>query len=315
MKAVHRYKQFNLYSAPNIQRYQKQIEQIRAEKGANLKREDFNVFDALHIGDHQPLLSVVNKLGLTQNSKILEFCSGLGGTSRHVAEVTGSQVNAVDLIEPFTDIHNYINDLLKIKNIKTIQGDCISLDYKELELEGNVDFFYSISSFYHIIDKQGVFKKIQSLLKPGATLYLEDFLVKNQKPRSEETENLFQRYGFMSQLTEEEYRELIQSHGMTVTNFERVGHLWSMFVIDRAETYLKNKEQHIKNFGQEYWDSWCTSVITVPTSLFTDYKTTKEDIERQFPLVTKYFGKTVIEDMVNREDVIDGAYITAVRNK
>jgi protein-L-isoaspartate O-methyltransferase len=66
-----------------------------------LTTADLAPVDEFHIRGRKATLELADRMKLTQNSRVLDIGSGLGGSARAIAEVSGCHVTGVDLTPAF----------------------------------------------------------------------------------------------------------------------------------------------------------------------------------------------------------------------
>ena len=69
-----------------------------------MRPADLAAVDEFHIRGRRATLEIIEALGLTADSHVLDLGSGLGGPARTLAEVTGCTVTGVDLAPEFCQV-------------------------------------------------------------------------------------------------------------------------------------------------------------------------------------------------------------------
>jgi len=77
---------------------------------AALRPSDLAAVDEFHIRGRAATLEIIEALGLTADSNVLDLGSGLGGPARTLAEVTGCEVTGVDLTPEFCDVATALSE-------------------------------------------------------------------------------------------------------------------------------------------------------------------------------------------------------------
>ena len=77
---------------------------------AALRPADLAPVDEFHIRGRAASLEIVEALGVTADSDVLDLGSGLGGPARTLAEVTGCTVTGVDLTSEFCEVATTLSE-------------------------------------------------------------------------------------------------------------------------------------------------------------------------------------------------------------
>jgi SAM-dependent methyltransferase len=107
------------------------------------------------------------------------------------------------------------------------------------------DVLISVLCLLHVPDKEGVMRKLASLLRAGGRAYIADFYAKGELSETEQT-LLKDEVGCPGLLTKEEYIGALKEAGFHTVRFEDVTPEYSTFVNNRFTTYLRNdkSERH-----------------------------------------------------------------------
>ena len=100
------------------------------------------------------------------------------------------------------------------------------------------DTLISVLCLLHVPDKEGVMKKLASLLRAGGRAYIADFYARGELSESEQT-LLEKEVGCPGLLTREEYIGALKRPGFQIVKFEDVTPEYSTFVNERLTTYLR----------------------------------------------------------------------------
>jgi sarcosine/dimethylglycine N-methyltransferase len=140
----------------------------RAEiKPEHLSHYDQDHYDGLAAND-----LLVTALGIGPDTKVLDLCSGMGGTSRYLAYRYGATVLGIDLNESRVKGARTLTRLVGLQDKVTYQVD----DAAHLDLEcETVDRIVSQESFLHIQDRENLFSGCCRVLKTGGALGFTDW--------------------------------------------------------------------------------------------------------------------------------------------
>ncbi|XP_013391180.1 phosphoethanolamine N-methyltransferase-like [Lingula anatina] len=187
----------------------------------------------------------VKMLDLKPGQRVLDVGAGIGGSAFHMAEKYGAHVLAVDLSENMIGIGLERANEIRDKRVQFEVADATKREYPP----ESFDVVYSRDTILHIADKETLFRRLLSFLKPGGKLLISDYCCSD----GDHSEN-FQKYvaqrGYHL-LTPTEYGKLLEKVGfVNVRAEDRTDHF-----IDVLQRELKRtesiKDDFIKKFSEE----------------------------------------------------------------
>jgi SAM-dependent methyltransferase len=123
-------------------------------------------------------------------------------------------------------------------------------DVMTFEPEEPADALISVLCLLHVPDKEGVIKKLASLLRAGGRAYLADFYAKGE-PSEKEQALLRYEVGAPGLMTRDEYIVALKEAGFKIVWFEDVTSEYSTFVHNRFMTYLqKDRSEQFEELTQ-----------------------------------------------------------------
>ena len=93
---------------------------------ATLRPADLAPVDEFHIRGRAATLEIIEALGITSDSRVLDLGSGLGGPARTVAEETGCSVTGVDLTAEFCEVARALSRWTGMSGPHSISGSVTS---------------------------------------------------------------------------------------------------------------------------------------------------------------------------------------------
>ena len=140
---------------------------------AALRPIDLAPVDEFHIRGRAATLEIVDALGLTVDSHVLDLGSGLGGPARTLAEVTGCTVTGVDLTPEFCEVATALSEWTGLSDRTRFQvGDATATGLPD----GAVDAALTIHVAMNISDKQALYAEAFRVLTPGGRFVVYDVL-------------------------------------------------------------------------------------------------------------------------------------------
>lgn len=120
------------------------------------------------------VLELARKAEVSEDSYVLEVCSGSGGVSRLLAKNLGCRILGIDLVDYQLDVarQKATEDKLESR-IRYDKGDAAVYPYPDETFDVAVDVF----AWVHIADWDALIQKISRTLKPGGRLMMYDAFV------------------------------------------------------------------------------------------------------------------------------------------
>ncbi|WP_235503570.1 class I SAM-dependent methyltransferase [Aeromicrobium sp. Root344] len=140
---------------------------------AALRPLDLAPVDEFHIRGRAATLEIVEALGLSASSHVLDLGSGLGGPARTLAEVTGCMVTGVDLTSEFCEVATALSEWTGLSDRTRFQvGDATDTGLPD----GAVDAALTVHVAMNISDKHALYAEAFRVLRPGGRFVAYDVL-------------------------------------------------------------------------------------------------------------------------------------------
>lgn len=271
-------KTMKLYS--NIDRIENELKCLGYAPSSPLKQEILSAFDSMHYkGDAaiQAALDVhvhVREGGgeVSDSLKILDVGSGFGGPARYMASSKGSHKvlalelqgdvhkKAVELTERCgllldsmhcgsdvdVDVDVDVNgDCVKKAGVRHVHGDILN-DVRSIEGAGSYDLLTSWLVFLHVSEKEKLWKKCAEAVKPGGTIFIEDFYKRSEFTSEERTilsRDVFCECNALH--SKEGYIRALEEAGFENVTFVDMTEEWSSFVNDRKRRFIEGKDAYV----------------------------------------------------------------------
>ncbi len=210
----------------------------RAGKDVNhLTPEDLAPIDEFHIRGRAATLELAQAAGLDSTKCVLDVGSGVGGTSRCLAQQFGCHVTGIDLTEEYCRAAAMLSSRIGLAHLTEFrQGDATQLPFPDQTF----DVVWTEHVAMNIQDKAQLYHEMYRVLKPGGTLAIYDVLAGPSGPvlfpvpwaRTPDTSFLVQP---------DELRKLLEETGFTITD-------WSD-TTERARTWFVSLAEKIQKEG------------------------------------------------------------------
>ena len=227
---------------------------------------DTSSFDCMHYDSDAALEHCASKIHLKPNQHVLDIGSGFSATGRFLASRYGASVTGIELQRENHELAQLITarnvDAGVVERVRSVNADFLKITPENLLGGSNGESSSSSSSsssphFDHIISllcithipesaRPALFRQAFHFLKPGGTLYIEDFY-DNSSPGShltaQEVEDLQTVMACPYLPSRSKYIADVQSAGFERVEFEDVSQKWRAFVRARAERYRAEERQ------------------------------------------------------------------------
>lgn len=139
----------------------------------SLTANDLSPVDEFHIGGTQATDFVINAMGISESSRVLDIGCGIGGPARYVAEQVGCHVTGVDLTADYIAAGDTLSDWVGLGdkvNLKHASALALPFD------EGQFDAAYVMHVGMNIADKATMMAEAFRVLRPGGCLVIYDVM-------------------------------------------------------------------------------------------------------------------------------------------
>ena len=203
----------------------------------HLTLQDLAPVDQFHIRGRAATLELARAAGLDASQRVLDVGSGVGGTSRCLAQEFGCRVTGIDLTDEYCRAAAMLSAKVGLADrVDYRQGDATSLPFDD----GVFDVVWTEHVAMNIPDKPRLYKEMHRVLKPGGTLAIYDVLAGPSGPvlfpvpwaRTPDTSFLVQPG---------ELRQLLEEAGFTIAD-------WSD-TTDAARTWFVALAEKIRKEG------------------------------------------------------------------
>lgn len=138
-----------------------------------LRPADLASLDEFHIRGRAATLEIIESLGLTAESHVLDLGSGLGGPARTIAELTRCTVTGVDLTAEFCEVATALSEWTKLSDqTRFIVGDATATGLPD----ETADSCLTVHVAMNIADKPALYAEAFRLLRPGGRFVAYDVL-------------------------------------------------------------------------------------------------------------------------------------------
>ncbi|OBK32603.1 SAM-dependent methyltransferase [Mycobacterium sp. 1245111.1] len=141
-----------------------------------LQPADLAMLEDFHTMGRIATSQLVDLVGISRDDQVLDAGSGIGGTARFVAGQRGCQVTAVDLTEEYCETARWLNGLVGLDELISVQ----QADVTELPFaDATFDVVVSQHVQMNIADKPSLYREVRRVLGSEGRLALWDITIGN----------------------------------------------------------------------------------------------------------------------------------------
>ncbi len=138
-----------------------------------LRPADLAPVDEFHIRGRAATLEIIDALGITADSHVVDLGSGLGGPARTLAEVTGCTITGIDLTPEFCEVATALSEWTGLSgNTRFRVGDATATGLPD----AGADAALTVHVAMNIADKHALYTEAFRLLRPGGRFVVYDVL-------------------------------------------------------------------------------------------------------------------------------------------
>ena len=242
-------KSMKLYN--NVDRILNEIREMGKNDSQALKVDDLINFDQLHYCGIEAVDFCVNRLNIYSGMEILEIGSGLGGPARYIANKTKAKIYALELQYDQNKIASNLTKRCGLDEaIKHICGDILTYKWGEKKFNCIVSWL----TLFHIYEHKNLLQKCFDLLSPNGYFYAEDLIGKQPFSDNELSELSIELYAnYLPDFKTYEFE--LEKNGFEIIYYKDMTSEWANFTKDRKESYIKQRDRHVRVHGIDVFNS------------------------------------------------------------
>jgi sarcosine/dimethylglycine N-methyltransferase len=197
----------------------REIEQALITAGKDLDHlqpSDLAPLEDFHTMGRIATSQLVDLIGVTPETKVLDAGSGIGGTARYVADRCRCTVTAIDLTDEYCDTARWLNQLVGLDDrISVRQADVADLPLAD----ATFDVVFSQHVQMNVADKSSLYREARRVLATGGRLAFWDITIGNggdldyPLPWADQPAVSYL-------VTSEQLRAVVESSGFTVEHWD-----------------------------------------------------------------------------------------------
>jgi cyclopropane fatty-acyl-phospholipid synthase-like methyltransferase len=241
-------KAMKLYA--DVHRIYNELAALGLAPGAALAVEQLTPFDQYHYHGTDAIDEALAALGLAPRARVLDVGSGIGGPARYIAAKTDATVTALELQPDLDAVARDLTARCGLQaRVEHVCGDILEWP----AAGGGHDGLISLLCMLHIPDKARLFKACRAALKPGASMFIEDF-AKAREPTPEEAELLATKVQCPVLPTPADYEAHLRDAGFAHVMLIDVSASWREYAAERFALFRAMRDRNLAVHGADVVD-------------------------------------------------------------
>lgn len=217
---------------------------------APLSVDDLTPFDQYHYYGTQAVDHAAQALGIAADTEVLEVGSGIGGPARYLADRTKCRMTALELQPDLNETANILTGRCSLGDrVSHVCGDILDGGQSGQDYDALVSFL----CFLHIPDRATLFAKCREALRPGGTMFIEDF-TKLTEPDEAQWADLKEKVLCPYLPSPQDYEEQLREAGFIDVAAEDMSAAWTRFTRERYDAWRAQRDRNLDLHGAEITD-------------------------------------------------------------
>jgi sarcosine/dimethylglycine N-methyltransferase len=217
------------------------VAKLRASRGHldNLRPEDLYAHDQDHYGGVNATDELARQAQIGSGTAVADFCAGLGGTVRYLANKYGANVTGVEFTPVRAAGAQELTRLVGLQETaRIVEGNVMDAPLADASFDAVV----SQESFCHIPDVKKALAEARRILKTGGRLAFTDW-VANQPLATADAQLMWDGMAIQPLRSIPDYRHLVESIGLKVLSVTDLTEEWRPILKDRLAMYQRLREE------------------------------------------------------------------------
>ncbi|RMD63870.1 MAG: class I SAM-dependent methyltransferase [Alphaproteobacteria bacterium] len=144
---------------------------------SQVRPDDLAPVDEFHIGGRQATKHAISKMALTADDHVLDIGCGIGGTARTLAARIGCRVTGIDLTPEYIAVAEDLTRMTGLDDRITYHvASALDMPFATARFDAAITIHVAMN----IHDREGLYREIARVLRPGAVLCIYDVMKKGE---------------------------------------------------------------------------------------------------------------------------------------
>jgi sarcosine/dimethylglycine N-methyltransferase len=217
------------------------LAKLRASRGHldGLTPEDLFPHDQDHYGGLGANDALAECARIGKDTRVADFCAGLGGPARYLAHRHGADVTGIELTPARVKGAEVLTRRVGLQDrVRIIEGNVMQVPLSDVSMDAVV----SQEAMLHVPDKKRALTEAFRILKPGGRIAFTDW-VAHRPLSATDKELMWQGMAVTELYTLPVYTDLVRDAGFIITSVEDLTGDWSAILTQRLAMYRKLREE------------------------------------------------------------------------
>lgn len=197
--------------------------------------EELFAHDQDHYGGLAANDALAKLAGIGAQSRVADFCAGLGGPARYLSARYGADVTGIELTPARVKGAATLTALVGLQDkVRVVEGNVMQVPLPD----ESVDAVVSQEAFLHVPDKPRTLAEAHRILRPGGRLAFTDWVAHSALSQAD-ADLMWQGMAVTNLYDLSVYRGVIEDAGFTVTSVEDLTADWAEILKARLAMYIK----------------------------------------------------------------------------
>jgi len=202
---------------------------------------------------------LIDMLGLSVGSQVLDVGAGIGGPARYISARSGCNITGIELQSDLTEAACQLTERVGLAGrVQFIAGDfadvCRAQGDKML---AQFDHAFSLLTFCHFPNRDDALKLMSECVKPGGTVLIEDLALVGPSFTAQETADLQNVVNAPTVTSIAEYVFALEKAGFIDIEAVELSAPWRDWTKARHESFRAAREETVRLHGEELFESRC----------------------------------------------------------